>query len=86
MRSNLDSAPFTFKVERVLFPIESGEVNFGTGHVQDYKLSMLINLKMSHLDALDGVEGIELRSPTLGLEGVIDVFRHWGQRIPIIPM
>jgi hypothetical protein len=85
MRSNLDSAPFTFEVERVLFPIESGEVNFGTGRVQDYKLSMLINLKMSHLDALDGVEGIELRGPTLGLDGVIDVFRHWGQRIPIIP-
>ncbi len=86
MRSDLDSAPFTFEVDRVLFPIESGEVTFRTGRVQDYKLSMLINLRMSHLDALDGVEGIELRGPTLGLEGVIDVFRHWGQSIPIIPM
>jgi len=78
MQSDLDLAPFTFKVERLLFPIKSGEVNFGTGRGQDYKLSMLINLKMSHLDAFDAVEEIELRGPTLALEGVIHVFRHWG--------
>ncbi len=70
MQSDLELAPFTFEVDRCLFPIESGEVNFGTGRVQDYKLSMLINLKMSHLDDFDAVEEIELRGPTLGLEGV----------------
>jgi hypothetical protein len=78
MQSDLELAPFTFEVDRHLFPIKSGEVNFRTGRVQDYKLSMLINLKMSHLDAFDADEEIDIRGPNLGLEGVIDVFRHWG--------
>jgi hypothetical protein len=33
MQSDLDSTPFTFKVERLLFPIKLSEVNFGTGCV-----------------------------------------------------
>jgi hypothetical protein len=54
------AANYIFEVKRHLFHIQQNETTSGRRHVQEYKLEMFINLKMTHLDSLHSDKTIEI--------------------------